>query len=93
MMLCASVLNLDKRFYLNFIVFIFETPLKLQGRIVTLYGPCIVTYLRNKNQSDALSFLIYSNKYFTLIVLAASQLGCMINAIDCMYSKLPADDE
>ena len=29
----------------------------------------------------------------TLIVLAASQRGCMINAIDCMYSKLPTDDE
>ena len=28
----------------------------------------------------------------TLIVLAASQRGCMINATGCMYSKLPADD-
>ena len=27
------------------------------------------------------------------IMLAASQRGCMINAIDCMYSKLPAEDE
>ena len=29
----------------------------------------------------------------TLIVLAASQRGCMINAIDCLYSKLPPEDE
>ena len=29
----------------------------------------------------------------TSIVLAASQSGCMINAIDCMYSKLPPEDE
>ena len=28
-----------------------------------------------------------------LIVLAASQHGCMINAIDCMYSKLSPEDE
>ena len=27
------------------------------------------------------------------IVLAASQRGCTINAIYCMYSKLPTDDE
>ena len=27
------------------------------------------------------------------IVLAASQRGCMINAIDCVYSKLPPADE
>ena len=26
-------------------------------------------------------------------VLAASQRGCMINAIDCIYSKPPAEDE
>ena len=26
-------------------------------------------------------------------MLAASQRGCMINAIDCMYSKLPPEDE
>ena len=26
-------------------------------------------------------------------MLAASQRGCMINATDCMYSKLPAEDE
>ena len=25
--------------------------------------------------------------------LAASQRGCTINAIDCMYSKLPPEDE
>ena len=30
---------------------------------LTLYGPCVVIYLRNRNQSDALSFLIYSNNY------------------------------
>ena len=29
----------------------------------------------------------------TLIILAASQHGCIINAIDCMYSKLPPGDE
>ena len=29
----------------------------------------------------------------TLIVLASSQRGCTINATDCMYSKLPAEDE
>ena len=28
-----------------------------------------------------------------IILLAASQRGCMINATDCMYSKLPAEDE
>ena len=28
-----------------------------------------------------------------MLVLAASQRGCTINAIDCMYSKLPAEDE
>ena len=28
-----------------------------------------------------------------LIVLAASQIGCMINTIDCILSKLPPDDE
>ena len=39
--------------------------------------------------SDALSFPVHS----TLIVLAASQRGCMINALYCMYSKLPTDDE
>ena len=77
--------------------------------------------LRNKNQPDALYFLINSNKYplhlsnrltihhqeavycicslwylscrVDLTVLAASQRACMINAIDCMYSKLPAEDE
>ena len=26
-------------------------------------------------------------------MLAASQRGCMINAIDCMYSKLHPEDE
>ena len=26
-------------------------------------------------------------------MLAANQRGCMINAIDCMYSKLPPEDE
>ena len=26
-------------------------------------------------------------------MLAASQRGCMINDIDCMYSKLPPEDE
>ena len=31
--------------------------------VLTLYGPCIVIYLCNKNQPDALSVLIYSNKY------------------------------
>ena len=30
---------------------------------------------------------------FHLIELAASQSGCTINAIDCMYSKLPPEDE
>ena len=29
----------------------------------------------------------------TLIVLAASQRGCTINAVDCMYSKLSPEDE
>ena len=29
----------------------------------------------------------------TLIVLAASQRGCTINTIHCIYSKLPTDDE
>ena len=52
---------------------------------LTLYGLYIVINLRNKDQRDALSS--------TLIVLAASQRGCMINATDCMYSKLPAEDE
>ena len=28
----------------------------------------------------------------TLIVLAASQRGCMINTVWCIYSKLPPDD-
>ena len=27
------------------------------------------------------------------MVLAASQRGCMINGTDCMYSKLPSEDE
>ena len=31
--------------------------------------------------------------FSTLIVLACSQSGCTINAIDCMYSKLPPEDE
>ena len=30
---------------------------------MTLHGPWIVIYLRNKNQPDALSFLIYFNNY------------------------------
>ena len=30
---------------------------------LTLYGSCIVINLHNKNQQDALSFQIYSNKY------------------------------
>ena len=30
---------------------------------LTLCGPCIVVYLRNKNQTDALSVLTYSSKY------------------------------
>jgi hypothetical protein len=29
----------------------------------------------------------------TLIELSAIQRGCTINAIDCMYSKLPPEDE
>ena len=29
----------------------------------------------------------------TWIVLAASQRGWMINTTDCIYSKLPAEDE
>ena len=29
----------------------------------------------------------------TVKVLAASQRGCMINAIDCMYVKLAPEDE
>ena len=29
--------------------------------------------------------------YSTLIVLAAIQRECMINAIDCMYGKLPPE--
>ena len=29
----------------------------------------------------------------TLIVLAASQHGCTINTVDCMYSKLHTEDE
>jgi hypothetical protein len=29
----------------------------------------------------------------TLIMLAASQRGCMINATDCRYSKPPPEDE
>ena len=61
--------------------------------------------MHNKNQWDALSFQIYSNKYplhvsnrltiqgGTSIVLAASKRGCMINATDHMYSKLPTEDE
>ena len=39
------------------------------------------------------SYGIEIHNDFTLIVLAASQSGCMINAIDCIYSKLPSDDE
>ena len=35
----------------------------------------------------------FSVRCSTLIVLAASQRGCTINAIDCMYSKLPPDGE
>ena len=27
------------------------------------------------------------------IVLADSQCGCIINTIDCIYNKLPPDDE
>ena len=65
-------------------------------------------YLHNKNQPYALSFLIYFNNYplhvsnrltihhqeaANMIVLAASQCGCMIYTIDCIYSKLPPDDE
>ena len=30
---------------------------------LTLYGLCIMIYLCNKNQPDALSFLIYFNNY------------------------------
>ena len=51
---------------------------------LTLYGPRIVLYLCSNDQPTMIC---------TLIVLAASQHGCMINAIDCMYSKLPAVDE
>ena len=29
----------------------------------------------------------------TLTVLTASQRGCMINAMNCVYSTLPSDDE
>ena len=28
-----------------------------------------------------------------IIALAASQRGCMINVIDCMYSKLPSEND
>ena len=45
-------------------------------------------------------FKIYYNKHHlnvsnssTFIVLAASQRGCTINAIDCMYNKLASEDE
>ena len=34
-----------------------------------------------------------STNTITLIVLAANQRGCMINAIDCIYFKLPTEDE
>ena len=36
---------------------------------------------------------VYHASSSTLIVLAASHRGCTINAIDCMYSKLPTEDE
>ena len=31
--------------------------------------------------------------YHATIVLAANQSGCMINTIDCIYSKLPTEDK
>ena len=44
-----------------------ECPVRGRGDVklyfLAFYGPCIVIYLRNKNQPDALSFLMYSNKY------------------------------
>jgi hypothetical protein len=56
-------------------------------------------YLCDKNQPEAIYFSIYFNNYplhvscSNFIVLAASQRGCMINAIYCMYSELPSEDE
>jgi len=55
--------------------------------IFDICGPCIVIYLRNKDQKDA------PETSSTLIVLAASQRRCMINNLCCIYSKLPPDDE
>ena len=38
-------------------------------------------------------YTFFDSSSSTLIVLAAGQRGCTINAIDCMYSKLPTEDE
>jgi hypothetical protein len=37
--------------------------------------------------------LLYMQHMLYLIVLAASQRRCMINAICCIYSKIPPVDE
>ena len=42
---------------------------------------------------QSVAFIVHLLSKWNLIVLAASQRGCTINAIDCMYSKLPAEDE
>jgi len=59
-------------------------------------GPCIVTYLRNKNQQDALfysQFISIINFYVFragLLVLYIQQLVCVSC---CIYRQVPPDDE
>ena len=50
-------------------------------------GPCIMKYLRNKDQQDA------PETSFSLIVLVARQRTYLINTLCCIYSKLPPYDE
>ena len=56
-----------------------------------LFIRCKIFYLvLLKNQLlDLTKYIYIRNKNQRL----ASQRGCKINTIDCMYSKLPSDDE
>ena len=42
---------------------------------------------------QSMAFIMRHANMIKVIVLEASQCGCMLNALDCTYSKLPPEDE
>jgi len=61
--------------------------LNMQFTVHAVYCTCSLLYMQFTVHA------VYCTCSSTLIVLAASQRGCVINTIYCIYSKLPADDE